>query len=120
MAVRAIRGATTCENTKEDIFSAAEELIREIISGNGINEDDMIDIIFTVTPDLNAAFPAASVRRAGMTNVPLLDFLEPEIEGALEKCIRVMIHFNTEKSNQDLKHIYLRDAKRLRPDLISS
>ena len=118
MAVRAIRGATTCENSKEEIFEATKELVKEIIDCNGIDTSDIIDIIFTVTKDLDKVFPAASVRQMGITNVPLLDMLSPDIENALKKCIRVMVHINTDKGNDELKHIYLRGAKMLRPDLV--
>ncbi len=117
MAVRAIRGATTAKNTKEDIFEATKELIKEIVKRNNLNSDDMIDIIFTMTKDLNAGYPAAAVRETGLTDVPLFDVCEPEIKGALEKCIRVMIHINTDKKNCDMSHVYLREAVKLRPDL---
>ena len=118
MAVRAIRGATTCENSKDGIFEATQELVKSIIESNGIDTSDIIDIIFTVTKDLDKVFPAASVRQMGITNVPLLDMLSPDIENALKKCIRVMVHINTDKGNDELKHIYLRGAKILRPDLV--
>lgn len=118
MAVRAIRGATTAENTREDIFFATKEMVSEIISKNGIQAEDMIDIIFTMTKDLDAAFPAAAVRDLGIVDVPLLDFQELYVKGALKNCIRVMIHINTDKENAQMKHVYLRDAKVLRPDLI--
>lgn len=117
MATRAIRGATTAENTKEDIFAATKEMLSEIIAANALDTEDIIDIMFTVTEDLNACFPAAAVRDAGISDVPLIDMKAPSVKGALENCIRVLIHINTEKTNADIKHIYLRGAVVLRPDL---
>ncbi len=117
MAVRAVRGATTCENTMESVFAAVEELLGEIIRANDILIPDMADIIFTVTSDIDKVFPAAAVRSMGIVNVPLLDMAAPDIENALKSCIRIMVHINTGKTNDDLKHIYLRGAKSLRPDL---
>ena len=118
--VRAIRGATTSEeNTYEAIFEASTEMMEEIIKRNNINISDMVDVIFTVTPDLTAAFPAAAVRKMGITDVPLLDMAAPDIKGALKMCIRVMVHINTDKQNCNLTHIYLRGAKILRPDIVN-
>ena len=118
--VRAIRGAITVEhNTKEDIFDAAKELVQEAININKINIEDIASIIFTLTPDLTKAFPAAAIRQMGITNVPLLDLMQPEIEGALKMCIRLMMHVNCDKTNDELNHIYLRGARVLRPDLMN-
>lgn len=118
MAIRAIRGATTAsENTKESIWSATIEMMEAIIAENSLEADDMASITFTVTPDLTAVFPAAAVRRMGITNVPLLDMAAPDIDGALKMCIRVMVHINTDKGNSELNHVYLNGAKVLRPDL---
>lgn len=120
MAVRAVRGATTANlNEKEEIIEATKELLSEIIERNGIDIEDMIDITFTVTPDLTKAFPALSVRKMGITDVPLIDMLAPGIEGALPKCIRTIIRFNTEKKNSQMHPVYLRGAKVLRPDIVA-
>lgn len=117
--VRAIRGATTAENnTKAEILSVTKELLTEIILRNELSTEDIASIIFTVTSDLDKAFPAAAVRGMGITDVPLLDMAAPDINGALKKCIRVMIHINTDKGNRDMKHVYLRGARVLRPDLV--
>lgn len=119
MVVRAVRGATTVAiNQKEEILSVTKELLSEIIKRNNINQDDMIDIMFTVTPDLTKAFPALAAREMGITNVSLIDMAAPGIEGALEKCIRVMMHFNTDKKNDDIHSVYLRGAEILRPDIV--
>ena len=119
MAVRAIRGATTAEeNTREAIIGATLELIKAIEDANGLKRADSISIIFTVTKDLTAVFPAAAAREFGLTFVPLLDMQAPDIDGALEKCIRIMIHINTDKTKEEINHVYLRGAKALRPDLV--
>ena len=119
--MRALRGATTVDNnTKDEIFGATIEMMNEIISLNNITPSDICDIIFTVTPDLTAVFPAAAVREMGITDVPLLDMAAPDIDGALKKCIRVMVHISTDKENKDLVHVYLKGAKALRPDLVKN
>ncbi len=119
MAVRAIRGATTAEeNTREAIIGATLELLGEIEEKNDLKRADAISIIFTVTSDLTAVFPAAAAREMGLTFVPLLDMAAPAIDGSLEKCIRIMIHINTDKTKEEINHVYLRGAKVLRPDLV--
>lgn len=121
MSIRAIRGATTAnENTREAVFEATIEMVQEMIEANGIKTSDMVDFIFTVTPDLTAVFPAAAVRKMGITDVPLLDMAAPDIDGALKMCIRVMLHINTDIENKELNHVYLRGAKALRPDLVKT
>jgi len=120
MVVRAIRGATTVENNEvEEILEATREMIGAVVEENDINGEDIIDMIFTVTPDLNKVFPARAARQLGYTDVALLDMVAPDIEGALKKCIRVVIHINTDKSNSELKPQYLRGAAVLRPDIVS-
>ncbi|MCI8520060.1 MAG: chorismate mutase [Clostridia bacterium] len=119
MAVRAIRGATTAEeNTREAIIAATIELLGEIEKQNDLKNADAVSIIFTVTSDLTAVFPAAAVREMGITTVPLLDMSAPEIDGSLKMCIRTMIHINTDKTKEEINHVYLRGARVLRPDLI--
>jgi len=118
MLVRAVRGATTVvNNDAEEILNATEELLEAIVKENQINEEDIISVIFTVTDDLNAAFPAAAARRLGWTSTALMCMNEIAVPGSLKKCIRIMLHFNTEKSKSEIKHIYQRGAKVLRPDL---
>lgn len=118
MAVRAIRGATTAaENTREAIIDATLELLSVIEEKNDLKRADAISIIFTITSDLTAVFPAAAAREMGLTFVPLLDMAAPKIDGSLEKCIRIMIHINTDKTKEEINHVYLRGAKVLRPDL---
>lgn len=115
--VRAIRGATTAENTRESILDAAREMIEEIISKNDLKIEDLVCIMFSLTPDLNAVFPAVAVRELGICNVPLMDYAQPDVQNALKGCVRVMILTNSDKSLDDMHHVYLRGAKVLRPDL---
>jgi chorismate mutase len=118
--LRGIRGAITVErNTSEEIQAASWELLEAVIKKNNIDPEDIASIFFTVTQDLDAAFPAMGVRAKGFKYVPLLCSIEINVPGSLARCIRIMVHFNTSKSQKEIKHIYLRDAVRLREDLIS-
>ncbi len=119
MKVRAVRGATTVEsNTSDEIIRGAKELLSLVIDTNKIEKEDIISIIFTVTHDLNAAFPAAAARQLGYTDIALMCMNEINVPGSPEKCIRIMLHFNSEKPNSEIKNIYLNGAKVLRPDLV--
>jgi chorismate mutase len=119
MWVRAVRGATTVENNSAaDILEATAELLMKAVEVNGINPEDIISIIFSVTGDLDAAFPAAAARELGWTGIALMCTNEIPVPGSLEKCIRVLIHINTDKKNEEIKHVYLREARILRPDLL--
>lgn len=119
MMVRAVRGATTVEkNDAEDIIEQTKILLNDIVEKNGLAKEDLISIIFTVTKDLNAAFPAVAARQLGWTSVALMCMNEIDVPGSLRMCIRVMIHINSDKeSNEELQHVYLNGAKILRPDL---
>jgi chorismate mutase len=118
--LRGIRGATTVsEDTAASILEATEELVREIVASNDLDSQDVASALFTVTPDLRAEFPAAAARRMGWTMVPLLNFTEIGVPGRLEKCIRVLVHVNTQRTQAEMVHIYLREAVSLRPDLVS-
>ncbi len=120
MSVRGVRGATTVsEDTADAILEATEELVREIVHANGIQSEDVASALFTVTPDLSAEFPAAAARRMGWTLVPLLNFTEIGVPGRLARCVRVLVHVNTEKAQNEMVHVYLREAVSLRPDLVS-
>jgi chorismate mutase len=120
IAVRGIRGATTVTvDTAAAILEATEELVRELVASNGIVPEDVASALFTVTPDLRAEFPAAAARRMGWTMVPLLNFTEIGVPGRLEKCIRVLVHVNTSRSQAEMVHVYLREAVSLRPDLVA-
>ena len=116
--VRAIRGATQLEaNTASAMESATKELLLEILSANQLTPDDVISVFLTVTPDLNAAFPAAFAREVGFQSVPLLCAVEIDVPGALPRVLRVMFHCNTERNSDQISHIYLHGAQALRRDI---
>lgn len=118
MPVRGIRGATTAaDNTEIAIFDATEELLRWLTAANELRPADIASILFSVTPDLNATFPARAARQLGWTEVPLLDTVEIPVPGSLPRCIRVLIHWNTDRPIEAIQHGYLREAAALRPDL---
>lgn len=118
MYVRGIRGATTVERDQpEEIIAATAELLEVMQKKNGFITEDIASALFTVTRDLTAAFPARAARLMGWNQVPLLCFQEIDVKGALPRCIRVLLHINTEKQQNDIVHVYLRDAKVLRQDL---
>jgi chorismate mutase len=119
MGLRGIRGATTVgANYIEDILAATRELLEALQSENGFAPEDLAAIWFTVTDDLNAAFPAQAARQLGWNDVPLLDALEIPVPDSLAQCIRVLVLWNTEVRQSAIRHIYLRGAKVLRPDLV--
>lgn len=118
---RGIRGATTVEeNTAEAILAATRELLERIVEANDLKAEDVASIIFTSTPDLTAVFPARAAREMGWDHVPLLCTQEISVPGGLSRCIRVLIHWNTEKEQGEIKQVYLKGAKKLRPDLASA
>jgi chorismate mutase len=116
---RAIRGATTAtENSAIAIETAVTELLDELEARNPIPPKDMISVTFSVTRDLDAIFPASVARRRpGWDNVPLLDVQQMAVQGSLERCIRLLLHFNCTAPQRQVFHIYLRQAQQLRPDL---
>ena len=120
MKVRGIRGATTVnENSAEAIFEATQELMREIVRQNDIDIDNVASVFLTMTQDLNADFPAKAVRSLpGWQWVPLMCAPELSIENAMKHCVRVLIHANTTRSQEELIHVYLREAVALRPDVV--
>lgn len=119
MTTRGIRGATTAAaNTREAILDATRELVQEIVRVNNVCIDDIASAVFSVTPDLDAAFPASAARSLGWDHVSLLDVCEPHVPKALPLCIRVLLHWNTERPQKEILHVYLRAARKLRPDLV--
>ena len=119
MLVRGVRGATTVPaNTREDILRAADELLDAIVRANEIEHEHVASIIFTTTPDLNAEFPAVAAREAGWTDVALECLHEMNVPGSLARCLRILMHVNTERSAGEIKHIYLHGARALRRDLV--
>ena len=118
MPCRGVRGATTAEaNTPEAILSATRELLEELIAANDLAPSDLASGIFTTTPDLDAAFPARAARDLGWTDIALLCSHEMNVPGGLPRCIRVLLHWNTDKAAAEVVHVYLRGATGLRPDL---
>ncbi len=119
MKVRGIRGATTVENNDPDeILQATVEMLRRIVEENAVDPDDLCSVFVTVTQDLDSAFPARAIREIpGWELVPLMCSLEIPVKNSLEKCVRLMVLINTEKSQSEIRHIYLNRAKVLRPDL---
>jgi chorismate mutase len=117
--VRGIRGATTVdEDSAEQVGEAARELLRVIVEQNQLDVASIASVYFTVTGDLSAGFPAAGARQMpGWDLVPMLCAREMEVTGALAKCIRVLMHVNTTLRQDQIKHVYLRGAVNLRPDL---
>ncbi len=122
MAIRGIRGAITIEQDQPDeVRSAARELMEAILSRNQIaSYDDVISAVFTTTADVSSAFPAEAARAMGMHHVPLLCAQEIPVPGSMPRCIRILLHVNSDRAPADIEHVYLRDAVRLRPDLNSA
>ncbi|MGL5756324.1 MAG: chorismate mutase [Paraclostridium sp.] len=119
MRVLAIRGATTVKNNStEEILNETKVMVETIISANDLNIDDIISMIFTMTSDLDSVYPSVAVRDIlSILDTPLLNFEEKYIQGSLRKCVRVMININSNKKKTEIKHIYLNEAKNLRPDI---
>lgn len=119
MFVRGIRGATTTEQDNEEaILAATGELLAAILEANPtLAADDLVSTLFTVTPDLTAVYPAKAARQMGWGSVPLMCAQEIPVTGSLPLCIRVLLTWNTPLSQKDIKHIYLKEAAVLRPDL---
>ena len=118
MRLVALRGANTVtENTSEAILSATDALMREILSRNGLSADDLVSCIFTLTPDLDAQFPAVAAREMGLSSVPLLCAREIPVPGALPQVIRVLMHAYLPDPEAKPQHVYLGDAIKLRLDL---
>jgi chorismate mutase len=118
MVCRGVRGATTCDrNEREDILAATRQLLALMVRRNGIDKQDVASAIFTTSPDLDAEFPALAARQLGWLDVPLLCGHELGVPGSLPRCIRVLVHWNTDRKQSEIEHIYIREAVRLRPDL---
>jgi chorismate mutase len=118
MAVRGIRGAITIpEDNAAEVLQATTELLEEIIKQNDLQSQDMASIIFTVTADITSTFPAEAARYMGLNLVPLLCSQEIGVKGSIPLCIRVLVHMNTNRSQEKIKHVFLRDASKLREDL---
>lgn len=116
--VRALRGATTLErDERAHLLDRTQELIAALLGRNGLDEDDLVSIVFTATGDVHSAYPAEAAREAGITHVPLLCARELEIDGGIERCVRILLHAYTTRNARELRHVYLHDARQLRTDL---
>jgi chorismate mutase len=114
---RGVRGATTVtENTSEAILEATREMLFIIIRANGMMPEDVASAYFTTTPDLDATYPALAARQLGWYDVALLCGHEMSVPDGLPRCIRVLIHWNTRVGPKEIVHVYLREARQLRPD----
>lgn len=119
MSCHGMRGATTVgENSERAIIAATRTLLERMVSANGIATEDIASVIFTTTPDLNAAYPARAARDLGWTDTPLLGAQEIDVPNSLPRCVRVLILWNTDRSIDQITHIYLGAAAALRPDLV--
>ena len=122
MPTRGIRGATTvAADQPELILAATRELLEAILQANaGMTPADIASAFFTVTDDLRATFPAQAAREMGWSQVPMMCACEIPVPGSLPRVIRVMVHWNTERTQDEIVHVYLREAVRLRPDLVAA
>jgi len=122
MTIRGIRGATTVSADNPDlILQATRELLEAILAENdGMQLEDVASAIFTVTDDLNSTFPAQGARQMGWGLVPMMCAREIPVPGSLPRVIRVLVHWNTEIPQSEVRHVYLRDAVKLRPDLVAA
>jgi chorismate mutase len=118
LSVRGVRGAIVVpEDTTTELHAATGKLVSELLRRNQFGTDDIVSIIFTVTPDLHSAFPAEAARGLGLTHVPLLCAQEIGVDGAMERVIRVLMHVNTDAGQAEVQHVYLDGAESLRDDL---
>jgi len=121
MRMHALRGAISVEaDDADEILARTTELMRELLDRNALSPDDMVSCIFTATPDLKAAFPAAAARRMGFDQVPLMCAVEIDVPGALPRIIRVMAHYHAPDADHRAQHVYLGRAKALRTDISSA
>ncbi len=117
MPCRGIRGATTAEtNNPEEILKATRQLLALMIRQNGIEPEDVASAIFSTTTDLDAEFPALAARQLGWFDVALMCVHELDVPGSLRRCIRILLHWNTDKPADEIVHVYVKEAARLRPD----
>lgn len=118
MKMRGIRGAITVDaDEPQAIVAATKRLLSSMVAANGVALDDIASVLFSLTPDLRAAFPALGAREMGWVHVPMLHFSEIDVPGSLQRVIRVLMHVNTALAQQEVEHVYLDGARVLRPDL---
>ena len=118
MSVRGVRGAIQLDrDDRDEMHAAVHELLGEVLERNELTSDDLISVIFTVTPDLVSDFPAYAVRLLGIDDVPLLCATEISVAGAMPRVVRLLAHVETPRSRSQIRHVYLRGAAALRTDL---
>ncbi len=118
MTVRAIRGAIQVDADDRDaILEGTAELVTAVMSRNDLTTDDVISVLFTVTPDLTAEFPALAARKIGFHEVPLMCATEIPVRGAMPRVVRLMAHVDTDRLRSEIQHVYLRGAAALRLDI---
>ena len=118
MRLVGLRGAITCDaDTKDEIEEKTQRMVKELLSRNDLAPDDIVSMIFTATEDLSAQFPATAARGLGLDQVPLLGAQEIDVPGSMPRCIRVLVHCYSDKSRDELHHVYLEGARALRGDL---
>ncbi len=116
--LRAVRGATTVDrDAADEVFARTQVLVREILEANALDPDDIVSMIFTVTPDITSAFPATAARALGLHEVALLGAVEAAVAGAAPMCIRVLVHCYTTRSRAEIRNVYLEGAIGLRDGL---
>ncbi len=116
--IRGIRGAISVdEDDRAAILTATKRLLREMTERNGVETEDIASILFSLTPDLRAVFPALGARELGWVHVPMLHFSEIDVPGAMARVVRVLMHVNTSRAQYEIEHVYLDKAAILRPDL---
>ncbi|MCB0974461.1 MAG: chorismate mutase [Actinobacteria bacterium] len=118
MKIRAIRGATTVDqDVQAEVATKTQELVRIMLERNEIGHDSLISIFFTATEDIRSEFPATAARAVGLGDVPLMCAREMNVVGSMPKCIRVMMHVETDRLATEIHHVYLGKARALRDDL---
>ena len=118
MPVRAIRGAVQVDaDEREAILEGTTELVTEVMARNDLTPDDVISVLFTLTSDLRAEFPALAARKIGFGEVPMMCATEIPVPGALPRVVRLMMHVETTRSRPEIQHVYLRGAAALRLDI---
>jgi chorismate mutase len=119
-SVRALRGATTLDaDSREQMLERVPALLREMLERNGLSTDDLVSVLLTATDDLHSMFPAEAARAIGnLDDVPLMCARELSVDGAMERCVRILAHVETDLARRDVRHVYLERARALRGDLV--
>jgi len=117
MGIATIRGAISTKNDRESILADTTTLLQEVIARNGLANEDILSIWFTATRDLDAVYPAVAARGLGLTEAGLMCAQELYIQGSMEKCVRALLTVQTERKQAKMKHVYMKEAAKLRPDL---